>query len=165
MHNKEDARKDYIDVVTASKEFNDLTPEDQTELVSILENTPVKGTYKQRWNILCRAKMAFELKKYKYAETALAPWKGNINLVTRNSPAFTKAYDLVTIGMRLAYLSMAGHIEIDTTVYGEEELTEFALTLSDGWDAYVDEHEANEEMYSWDEYIEEAIIKKYGRCN
>ena len=163
MHNKEDARKDYIDVVTASKEFNDLTPEDQAKLVSILDNTPIKGTYKQRWNILCRAKMSFELSKCGGA--ALAPWKGNINLVNRNSPAFTKAYDLVTIGMRLAYLHSAGHIEIDTTTYGEEELTEFALGLSDGWDAYVDEHEATNEMYSWDEYIEEAIIKKYGRYN
>lgn len=74
---------------------------------------------------------------------------------------FIKAYDLVTIGMRLAYLDMAGHLEIHTTTSGEEELTEFAIDLSKKWNAFHKKHED----VTRDEYIEEAIIKKYGRYN
>lgn len=72
---------------------------------------------------------------------------------------FTKAYDLVTIGMRLAYMDMAGYLEIHTTISGEEELTQFAIDLSKKWDTFHKKHED----ITWDDYIETAIIKKYGR--
>ena len=71
---------------------------------------------------------------------------------------FEKAYDLVTIGMRLAYMDGAGIISIDPTVFGEEELTDFALELSKGFPDYME----SDPEGSWDEYIETKIIEKYG---
>ena len=72
---------------------------------------------------------------------------------------FEKAYDLMTIGMRLAYMDSAGIISLDTTVFGEEELTEFALELSKGFSDYVE----GDTYGNWDEYIETKIIERYGR--
>ena len=77
----------------------------------------------------------------------------------RNTMKFQRGYELLTIGMRLAYLDDRGFLNLDTSVVGEENLTEFAYKLSDGWASYSWVHEdAN-----WDDYIEEAIISKYGR--
>lgn len=90
-------------------------------------------------------------------------YHNNINLLLRNSKEFYNAYDLVTIGMRIAYMDSEGLIDIDTTTFGEEDITEFALELSKGWDKYVQKKEEDDTIYSWDWYIEEAILAKYGR--
>ena len=79
----------------------------------------------------------------------------------RDTIKFQRGYELLTIGMRLAYMDSRGYLELDTSVAGEEELTEFAYELSDGWASYAWENEdAN-----WDDYIETKIIEKYGRGN
>ena len=77
----------------------------------------------------------------------------------RDTKAFIKAYDLLTTGMRLAYMDCAGLLELDTSIPGEEDLTEFALKLSKNFPAYLDENPCS----NWDEYIETRIEKKYGR--
>lgn len=77
----------------------------------------------------------------------------------RNTMKFQRGYEILTIGMRIAYLDDRGFLNLDPSIVSEEDMTEFAYKLSDGWAAYAWENEdAN-----WDDYIEESIIKKYGR--
>lgn len=75
----------------------------------------------------------------------------------RTTNKFLKAYDLVTIGMRAAYLESAGHIRLPFGLDGEEELTEFALKLSKGFKKFQEE----DEFGNWDDYIENALIEEY----
>jgi len=79
--------------------------------------------------------------------------------LTNNTIEFDKAYDVLTVGMRLAYMDSAGIISLDTTIPGEEELTAFALELSNGFEEY----HSNDPDVNWDEYIETKIIEEYGR--
>ena len=90
-------------------------------------------------------------------------YHNNINLLNRNSQKFYEAYDLIDIGMRLAYMHDKGLIDIDTTTFGTEDLTEFALKLRADWDEYVQKQEEEDGQYCWDWYIEDAILNKYGK--
>ena len=69
-----------------------------------------------------------------------------------------EAYDILTIGMRLAYMEGAGMIKIDTTTTGEDSLVDFALNLSKHFPAYQEA----DEFGNWDTYIESAILNTYG---
>lgn len=72
---------------------------------------------------------------------------------------YSKAYDLVTIGMRIAYMDEMGLLDIDTTTEGEANIVRFAMKLSEGFHKYRD----TDEFGCWDTYIEEAILEKYGK--
>ena len=85
-----------------------------------------------------------------------------------SSKEFELAYDILTIGMTINALSNVGEIDLehnreDTS---DEALTCFAIKLSNSWDTYVRNQEAmRNDMYCWDWYIEEEIVKKYGKEN
>ena len=74
---------------------------------------------------------------------------------------FMRVSDALSIGMRLAYMHDRDLVELDTTVRGEIDLALFAYELSEKWKTFVEE-EKNEDP-NWDEYIEEAILEKYGK--
>lgn len=82
----------------------------------------------------------------------------------RKTPRFRQAYDILTIAMQIQKLLDSNKIELG---WGDsdEELTDFAISVADGWDNYVkkeqEEHPAK--IVFWDFYVEEEIIKKYGR--
>ena len=64
---------------------------------------------------------------------------------------------LVTMGTRAAYMDCLGTITLPSGVGGETQLAEF---VSETVDQYIDES-LNVE-WSFDEYIETALEKKYG---
>ena len=85
----------------------------------------------------------------------------------RNNERFSFAYDILTIGMTINALNNVGEINLDDGIeYGhyvnEEDLTDFAIELSEKWDDYAAQKMEAHEDYCWDEYIEEKIIEKYG---
>lgn len=87
-------------------------------------------------------------------------------MINKDSKEFSLAYDMLTIGMTINALYNVGEIDLEHNHFedtSDEALTEFAIELSEGWEAYVEKMEEENEMYCWDWYIEEAIIKKYGR--
>ena len=67
------------------------------------------------------------------------------------------ARDMLSIGMRLAYMHDLGLIEIDTTLPGENSMADFALEL-------LEKYNPDDDI-GWDEYIETAIRLKYGIHN
>lgn len=65
-----------------------------------------------------------------------------------------EAYDFVTIGMRIAYMDCKGLLDLPSGLPGEEEIAAFAVDIRDGYHKYE---------WSWDDYIEREILKKYGK--
>ena len=88
-------------------------------------------------------------------------------MVNRDSKEFSFAYDMLTIGMTINALCNVGDIDLEHNHFedtSDEALTEFAIELSKNWDSYVKrQEEEGNGMYCWDWYIEEEILKKYGR--
>ena len=80
------------------------------------------------------------------------PIKYFVGLEKCNYISVAEATDILSIGMRLAYMHDKDLIDVDTTLDGETGLTHFAIDLASKF------HGDN-----WDEYIETAIEKEYGR--
>lgn len=65
---------------------------------------------------------------------------------------------LVTLGVRAGHMEGMGLISLPGTSYGEDEVAEFAV-------AAVDEYLKNDLDIGFDEYIETALGRKYGKEN
>lgn len=76
-------------------------------------------------------------------------------MVDRDSREYGIAYDAMTIGMMLAHMSNVGEIDIDYMTYGDDELTDFAMEVSEAWEKNDDEYDC------WDWFVEDAILKKF----
>lgn len=72
----------------------------------------------------------------------------------------TKIYDhlLVTLGCRAGVMDMRGDIDLPIGTYGEDDLAEFAART-------VDDYMTTDGDTPFDEYIETALLAKYGKEN
>lgn len=84
---------------------------------------------------------------------------GNTVYITTED-SFRKCYIrdnlLVTIGMRAAYMESLGEIELPQGSLGEDNVTNFATDIAHNYMNDIED-------IGFDEYIETALLEKYGK--